>query len=156
MKIVDRGEGSPIVLVPSLQGDWEYLAPAVDALASKHRVITFSLGDERGGLDGLAAQVEAALDDRGLERISPSRMGARALLIDGLDVEADCAAITAPTLVISGEPALDFVVPVAGTCEYAALVAGSRGVTLAHTHHPGCITRPAAFAALVEEFLRKQ
>ena len=46
MKIVDRGGGIPIVVVPGIQGRWEWLEPAIDALASRCRVVTFSLADE--------------------------------------------------------------------------------------------------------------
>ena len=256
MTIVDRGQGSPLVLVPGLQGRWEYLSPAVDALAQSHRVITFSLRDERlegsttdatRGLDALVEQIDATLDDRGLARaaicgvslggrvalrfaalrpdrtsalvlasvpgpgwhlkpshqmyarfpwlfaplffagmpgrlraelaialpdrserrafarrqlrtalrapVSPSRMAARARLIDGMDSAADCARISAPTLVMTGEASLDHVVPAGGTCEYVRLIAGSRAVTLARTGHLGCITRPHAFAELIGGFL---
>ena len=45
--IVDQGSGPPIVLSPGLQGRWEWMRPAVDALAKHYRVITFSLCDER-------------------------------------------------------------------------------------------------------------
>lgn len=245
--IVDRGHGNPIVLVPSLQGRWEYLEPAVDALTRSHRVITFSLRDEQGGLDGLVAQVEAALDDREITRaticgvsfggrialrfaarrpertealvlvsapgpgwhlrpshrwaarhprlaapaffsimgarlwselavaipdrrqrrdfvmrqgrqlwrapLSPTRMAARAALIDGLDIADECAAVSAPTLIISGEAHLDHVVPAGGAADFARLIPGSRSVTLAHTGHLGCITRPQAFAEIVDAFL---
>ena len=66
MNIIDRGSGPPIVLIPGLQGRWEYLRPAVDALASCFRVLTFSLeGDD---LDGYAKQVGRALSDKGIER----------------------------------------------------------------------------------------
>lgn len=247
MTIVDRGQGRPIVLVPSLQGRWEYLSPAIDALAQSHRVITFSLRSGVNSLDPLVEQVEAALDDRGLrsaticgvsfggrvalrfaarrpERtdalvlvsvpgpgwhlrpshrwcarfprlfaplffsamparlwpeiaaaipdwhqrrafvrsqfatfarapLSPSGMGARALLIDGMDIHDDCAAISAPTLVVTGEHALDHVVPADGSCGYAHLIAGARAITMPGTGHLGCVTRPDAFAALVSEFL---
>lgn len=223
------------------------MKPAIDALSRQHRVITFSLS---GGatLDGLVAQVEAALDDRGIARaaicgisfggrvalrfaarrpertdalvlvsvpgprfrlrqshrtmaqrpllfaplffaaipgrlwaevrtampdpkarrtfvrrqlkamlrapVSPSQMAARALQIDGTDTAAECAKVTAPTLVISGEPALDFVVPTNGTSEYCHLIPGARNITLEGTGHLGSITRPQAFAAAVTEFLR--
>src|SRR5262245_53108292 len=46
MKIVDRGTGSPVVLIPGAQGRWEWMRPSVDALAKRCRVITFSLADE--------------------------------------------------------------------------------------------------------------
>jgi pimeloyl-ACP methyl ester carboxylesterase len=43
--MVDRGSGIPIVLIPGIQGRWEWMRPAVEALARQHRVLTFSLGD---------------------------------------------------------------------------------------------------------------
>ena len=45
--IVDKGRGTPLVLIPGLQGRWEWMRPTVDALAEHHRVLTFSLCDER-------------------------------------------------------------------------------------------------------------
>jgi pimeloyl-ACP methyl ester carboxylesterase len=76
MHIIDRGSGTPIVLVPGVQGRWEFFAPAVDALARSFRVITFSLCGELGcpridparGMDNFADQIAAALDNRGIER----------------------------------------------------------------------------------------
>ena len=76
MKIVDRGSGVPVVLIPGIQGRWEWMAPAVDALAAHCRVITFSLADEPSaqwparsdGFDGYVEQVAQALDASGLER----------------------------------------------------------------------------------------
>ncbi len=44
--IVERGTGRPIVLVPGIQGRWEWMAPTIDALAGHGRAITFSLCDE--------------------------------------------------------------------------------------------------------------
>jgi len=76
MTVVDRGNGVPVVLVPGIQGRWEWMAPAVDALASRCRVITFSLADEPSaqcparsdGFDAYVDQVGQALDASGLER----------------------------------------------------------------------------------------
>ena len=39
MKIVDRGGGTPIVVIPGAQGRWEWMKPAIDALAQRCRVI---------------------------------------------------------------------------------------------------------------------
>ena len=68
-EIVERGHGVPLVLIPGVQGRWEYSRGIVEALARFYRVITFSLCDERtwsGGngcqMDVFAGQVEAALD----------------------------------------------------------------------------------------------
>ena len=66
MDIVDRGSGPPLVLIPGLQGRWEYLRPAVDALSSCFRVLTFSL--DADDLDGYAEQVGSALSEKGIER----------------------------------------------------------------------------------------
>ena len=76
MKSVDRGSGIPIVVIPGIQGRWEWMKPAVDALAERCRVITFSLADEpsakwtaRGtGFGAYVEQVAQALDACGLER----------------------------------------------------------------------------------------
>ena len=75
MKIVDRGGGTPIVVIPGVQGRWEWMKPAIDALAQRCRVVTFSLADEPscGGCfdegDGFACyvdQVREALDVAGI------------------------------------------------------------------------------------------
>jgi pimeloyl-ACP methyl ester carboxylesterase len=77
MKIVDRGNGVPMIVVPGIQGRWEWMSPAIEALATRCRVITFSLADEpscgggfdaANGFDCYVAQVDAALDLAGLER----------------------------------------------------------------------------------------
>ncbi|HEX5111087.1 MAG TPA: alpha/beta hydrolase [Vicinamibacterales bacterium] len=77
MNIVDVGSGPPLVMIPGIQGRWEWMKPAVDALARRCRVVTFSLADEptSGGRfreeDGFAsyvAQVAEAMDQAGIER----------------------------------------------------------------------------------------
>ena len=76
MKIVDVGSGPVVVLIPGIQGRWEWMAPAVTALARSCRVITFSLADEPSGRasfsqeTGFACyvdQVAAALDSAGVQ-----------------------------------------------------------------------------------------
>jgi pimeloyl-ACP methyl ester carboxylesterase len=75
MNVVDIGTGPPLILVPGIQGRWEYMRPAVDALAAHFRVLTFSLSGERQsgrrydparGFDDFVEQVEAVLDACGL------------------------------------------------------------------------------------------
>jgi pimeloyl-ACP methyl ester carboxylesterase len=75
--IVDKGTGTPIVLIPGLQGRWEWMRPTVDALAKHHRVITFSLCDERTSpfpcdpekaFENYIDQVDLALDRAHLDR----------------------------------------------------------------------------------------
>ena len=75
--MMDSGAGTPIVLIPGLQGRWEWMRPAVDALARHHRVITFSLCDERSSpfpcdpaqaFENYVSQVELAMERARVER----------------------------------------------------------------------------------------
>jgi pimeloyl-ACP methyl ester carboxylesterase len=77
VNIIDRGTGVPVVVIPGVQGRWEWMEPAIDALARQGRVITFSLADEpsaHAGLGGKARfwnyveQVRDALDQSGIDR----------------------------------------------------------------------------------------
>jgi 3-oxoadipate enol-lactonase len=256
MKIIEYGSGPPLVLVPGIQGRWEYMRPAIDALSGFFRVLTFPLCgepdshcrlDPSRGLDNYSAQVASVLDTKGIDRsaicgvsfgglvalrfgashaertaalvlastpapvwrlrrrhqvyarapwifgpvflaespwrlraelaaalpdrrhrstfrrtvlqtfarapLSLARMAARARLIDGIDMRSDCTAITAPTLIITGEHPLDHVVPANGSSTYTQLIPNAHAVVLERTGHLGSITRPDAFAALVHEFV---
>src|SRR5262245_12068881 len=69
MDIVDRGAGDPLIVVPGIQGRWEYCAQAIDALASHARVITFSLdAAPAADIDAYANRLGAVMDACGLER----------------------------------------------------------------------------------------
>ena len=50
-QMITRGIGYPVVLIPGIQGRWEWMAPTVEALQAGHRVITFSLQELRPGVD---------------------------------------------------------------------------------------------------------
>ena len=251
----------PLVFIPGLQGRWEYMRRAVDALASVGRVVTFSLDDVDAGrrfnadrgLDGYVEHIEHLLDARQIDRavicgvsfggivalhfaahrpnrtsalilvstpgphwrltpsrrilarfawigapvffagmpwrlheelrcampdlreraaliweqartlahapVSPARMAARARLIDATGALSACGRVTAPTLIITGEPSLDRIVPVndvdgvGGTLEYGRRIPGARIMQLDRTGHLGCITRPREFAAAIGTFL---
>jgi pimeloyl-ACP methyl ester carboxylesterase len=84
----------------------------------------------------------------------PAHMAHRVRAVAGCDFERDARAVRAPTLVVTGDPDLDRVVPVAGTRQYLLLIPGSVGETFAKTGHIGLVTRPAEFARLIEEFCR--
>jgi pimeloyl-ACP methyl ester carboxylesterase len=235
----------PLVLIPGIQGRWEYMRGTVDALSAHFRVLTFSLrgntledytdqvlrtldehhldravicGVSFGGLVALRfaaaspertialvmvstpapgwhlrprhqlyarlpwifgplflaetpwrlrAEMSAALPDwrarwafnRAAVRtfisapVPLSAMAARARLIERLDVRADCAGVSAPTLVVTGEAHLDHVVPAEGSSEYVRLIGGARRAILERTGHTGTMTRPDAFAEMVREFV---
>jgi pimeloyl-ACP methyl ester carboxylesterase len=76
MNIIDMGSGMPVVLIPGIQGRWEWMNAAVDALSARCRVITFSLADEptsgarfdeAAGIWSYVQQVADALDAVGLQ-----------------------------------------------------------------------------------------
>jgi pimeloyl-ACP methyl ester carboxylesterase len=246
-----QGNGPALILLPGIQGRWEYARPTVDALAVYFRVVTFSLGarsrNERdifhsavdrlasvldthhidrailcgisyGGLVAtrfaamhpertaalvmastpgpewhlrprhdvyarwprlfgplfltespfrLRAELLTALPDQADRRrfvrwqvrtilstpVSLLRMAERARELPIPGIVTDCGRVTAPTLIVTGEPALDRVVPVEGTASYVDLIRGAKHVVLERTGHQGTITRPLVFAALVKEFV---
>lgn len=253
--VVDRGRGTPLVLVPGVQGRWEYMRPAIDALAERFRVITFSLTGERRsghrfdparGFDNYCTQIESVLDARGLDRailcgvsfgglvalrfasrhgaraaalvlvstpgpgwhlkprhelyarlpwifgpvflaeapwrlrdelrvalpdgaarrrfkraqlrtfleapLSLSRMARRARLIAEIDGAAESRRVACPTLVLTGEPALDHVVAAEGASAYGALIPGARTAILHGTGHLGLVTKPDEFARTIRAF----
>lgn len=255
MNIVDVGQGAPVVLIPGIQGRWEWMRPAVDALAARCRVLTFSLADEPtsgarfdaaqgfrsyvqqvsdamntarldsaaivgvsyGGLvaaafacsypervtalvlvsalpptwapdsrvrffvraprlltplfivsslrlyreiaaatPGLLSGIRAALRQAFIALVhpfNPARMARRVRLLAAIDLGAALARVQVPTLVITGEPALDRVVPVRATGEYLRIWPHATHVTLARTGHLGLITRAGEFARVVASFV---
>jgi pimeloyl-ACP methyl ester carboxylesterase len=86
--------------------------------------------------------------------VSLPRMAARARAIRSFSRVSECERICAPTLIVSGEAALDYVVKPGGTAEYATLIAGARVEVLRRTGHLGSVTRPHEFTALLREFVR--
>jgi 3-oxoadipate enol-lactonase len=255
VEIVEQGSGPPLVLIPGLQGRWEYVRPVVEALSPAFRVITFPLCDEpcsgvdfdpSRGFDSYVEQIRTALDRCAVERavicgisfgglialrfaarhpdraaalvlastpgpgwhlrkrhemythwphifgplflaespwrlrreiaaalperaarwrfarlqlttllrapLSLPRMAARARLISTFDAAADCARITAPSLVITGERGLDHVVSAEASAGLVPLIRGCRGVVIEHTGHLGWLTRANEFAAIVQDF----
>jgi pimeloyl-ACP methyl ester carboxylesterase len=253
--MIDCGRGIPIVLIPGIQGRWEWMRPAVDALAKHHRVISFSLCDERTSpfpcdpakaFEKYIAQVEMALDRANIARAviagvsyggliatefaarhgdrvsalvlanalhsswqpdprqqryldSPLRsvpmflagaagraraelaaalptlsdrmrftvvQGARVVLAPGSPAKmarrvawaqahrfANVRGASMPALIVTGEPALDRVVPVEITRRYLADFTRAEHVVLERTGHNGLVTRPDAFAGVLERFV---
>jgi pimeloyl-ACP methyl ester carboxylesterase len=85
--------------------------------------------------------------------VSISQMAERAKLVTSNAVAADCARITAPTLILTGEAHLDHVVPVEGAADYERLIPHARRVVLPATGHLGAMTRPKEFASLIRQFV---
>ena len=74
--MIDIGHGPPLILVPGLQGRWEWMRPAVTALARHFRVISFTLAgdwgsrvrfDPRLGFDNFVVQIDRTFEETGLE-----------------------------------------------------------------------------------------
>src|SRR5262249_1118815 len=57
----DKGSGRPIVVIPGMQGRWEWMAPALDALAVCSRPLSYALGG--WSFDELIGEVDALLDE---------------------------------------------------------------------------------------------
>jgi len=110
----------------------------------------------RAALGGLGPSM-AFLARQGLCALAspaiPSLMSARIRDARALDAEADCARITVPTLVISGDEQLDRVVPVETTRRYASMIRGARYEVMNATGHLGVLTQPERFARLVGDFV---
>jgi 3-oxoadipate enol-lactonase len=73
----DRGSGPPVVVVPGVQGRWEWMRPTLDALSRHCRAVSYSLSgdfgsgrpiDDRQGFDGYIRQLDAILESTGIER----------------------------------------------------------------------------------------
>lgn len=74
--MVDIGTGPPLVLIPGLQGRWEWMRPTVDALARTFRVLSFTLAgdwgsgvrfDRRLGFDNFIVQIDRVMEDAGVD-----------------------------------------------------------------------------------------
>lgn len=253
--IVDKGTGTPIVLIPGAQGRWEWMRPTVKALAKHHRVITFSLCDERTSpfpcdpdkaFENYVEQVDLALDRAGVDkaviagvsyggliaaefaarrpervealvlvsalhktwhpsglqrqflkapllmspvfvatapqRVRPELLATFPRLLTRLTFQAKfglsvmcalaspakmarriewatqyqfayCRRIEAPTLIVTGEPGLDRVVPVDVTRRYLDELRKAEHVVLQRTGHNGLVTRPDEFADVLGRFV---
>ena len=73
--MIDTGSGAAVVMIPGIQGRWEWMSPAIDSLADTCRVITGSLAGDRGsigvidpeaGFESHVTWVDALLDRAGL------------------------------------------------------------------------------------------
>ena len=73
MNLIDRGQGVPVIVVPGIQGRWEWHRPGIDALARHCRVLTFAYADQTAGhsssrscIDDYCDQIAEAMETAGL------------------------------------------------------------------------------------------
>lgn len=73
----DQGSGLPLVVVPGVQGRWEWMTPALRELAKRCRTVSYSLCGDFGsgmkvdpslGFDNYLRQLDAVLDRAGVAR----------------------------------------------------------------------------------------
>ena len=83
----------------------------------------------------------------------PGLMASRIREQQRVDLTPDLPAISAPTLVVSGEPELDRVVPVDSTRQYAARIRSAKYVMIERTGHIGLMTQPDTFARIITDFV---
>ena len=251
------GSGPALIVIPGIQGRWEWMRPALDSLQQSFRTVSYSLGGDFGagwkmdaslGFENYLRQLDDVFDRAQLERAAicgisyggfialryaatrpdrvshlvltsspspgwkpnsrqtgfiarpwistpafvatapgrlwpeicaafddlpsrlafcashirrvcmapaiPSLMAARIVEQQSMDFAADCAAVRRPTLVTSGEPHLDAVVPVDATRRYLSLIRGAKYAMIERTGHLGLLTRPDTFTSIVSEFVQ--
>ncbi len=63
--MITKGTGFPVVLIPGIQGRWEWMRPTIDAMTAGHRVITASLQELRPDIerDGVFTAWTHGLDE---------------------------------------------------------------------------------------------
>ncbi len=254
----DHGTGPPLIVIPGLQGRWEWLRPTLRELQKRCRTVSYTLCGDIGsgakfdpalGFDNYIRQLDGVFREAGIERAAlcgisyggfialryaarrpaqitslvlasspspdwvpnarqrayvaspwrsapefvatapmrvwpeiraaydtwperlafvalhgarvvaapmvPSRMAARVTLQQHIDFAPDCARVRAPTLVITGDDALDQIVPPAVTRTYLSLIPGAQYEKMERSGHIGMLTRPKQFAEIVTRFLER-
>ncbi len=77
--MIDLGDGNPIVIVPGIQGRWEWMTPTIDALSAHGRVVSGSLCGEPSsevrlvpsmGFDAHVTLLDHWLDRARLDRVT--------------------------------------------------------------------------------------
>ena len=106
--------------------------------------------------DGWTSRMKLAVEyaSRALRYpLSPTQMACWVRAWMRTNIAAECAKVTTPTLLVTGEPALDRVVPVRSTLEYQTLLPRTRHEVLARTGHIGWVSKPDELCAIVDSFL---
>jgi 3-oxoadipate enol-lactonase len=75
--VFDHGCGPPVIVVPGVQGRWEWMRPSLDALSTRCRAISYSLSGDFGsgypmnpalGFDNYLRQLDAIVSGLGVQR----------------------------------------------------------------------------------------
>jgi len=254
--VFDQGNGTPLIVIPGIQGRWEWMTPSLRELQKRCHVVSYTLCGDAGsgmkfdralGFDNFVRQLDRVYEVSGLERaalcgvsyggfialryaatrpervtalilasspspgwapnarqkqyvrnpwrsapafvagapfrlwpeiraafdspgervafsvrhaarvvtapIFPAVMAERVTLQQTMDFAPDCARITAPTLLVTGEDDLDKVVPANVTRRYRQLIPDAQYVQMRRTGHLGMLTHPVQFADIVSGFI---
>jgi len=258
MRLFDAGSGPPLIVIPGVQGRWEWIRPALRQLSERCRTISYSLagdfgsglrGDPSAGFDAYLDQLDGIFERTGLRRAAicgssfggfialryaatrpdrvaaliiasspspgwvpnprqrayiakpwraapafvltspvriwpeirstfvrpadrlsflarhglrvaaapmiPALMARRIVQQQAIDFAPDCLQVTAPSLIVTGEPGLDQIVPVESTLRYLSMIPGTRHAVIERTGHLGLISRPDRFASVVGGFVEE-
>ncbi len=77
--VFDQGHGPPVVVVPGIQGRWEWAKPTLRQLSRHCRAISYSLSGDIGsrrrfdpdlGFENYVRQLDEVLDEAGLDRVA--------------------------------------------------------------------------------------
>jgi pimeloyl-ACP methyl ester carboxylesterase len=156
---------SSLVLVSALPPSWtpdrrvQFFLRAPRLLAPLFVISSLRLYSEiaaasQGAASGLRTALRHASRVVG-HMLSPQRMARRVRFLASVDLPKEVAGVTLPTLVVTGEPRLDLIVPVRATREYCALWPTARVEMITNTGHLGLITRPEMFASIVVPFAER-
>jgi len=83
----------------------------------------------------------------------PHIMARRVRLMETVDLAAEASHITAPTLIVTGDPALDHVVPVQSTRAYLSYIPNSRYEIMENAGHTVSLIQPLRLARIVGGFI---
>lgn len=258
IRLYQAGSGPPLIVVPGIQGRWEWLRPALEQLQTRCRTVSYSLCGDFGsgcrldparGFDNYMDQLDRVFDAAKLDQaalcgisyggfialhyaatrpdrvnelvltcspspgwkpnpvqrsylkhplratprfvltsplriwpeieaafpsfagrlgflaghgfrvatalMKPALMAARIREQQQIDFSPDCDRVRVPTLVITGEPHLDLIVPAENTMKYLELIPGARHYQLERTGHLGLLTRPEVYASVVGDFVHQ-
>ena len=73
----DEGEGPPVIVIPGVQGRWEWMLPGLRALGSRCRAISYTLAGDFGsgmkfdrttGFDNFVLQLDEVFERTGIRR----------------------------------------------------------------------------------------
>ena len=83
----------------------------------------------------------------------PHTMANRVRLMEAVDLAQDASLVSAPTLIVTGEPGIERVVPVESTKRYLAYIPHSRYEMIDNAGHTVSLVQPERLARITCEFI---